>query len=235
VTSPTPPLKILRHEDVDPLRNPTGEILLSRSVKPYKVWIPDSNCIVLGNSQDPEKELRVDEIARDGIPVFKRMSGGGAVLLSSGCLCVGLRFAKQKGLHIQDYFSMGSDLIRAVVSGVMGADLQPRGISDLVAGDRKVAGCALYMPRDFVLYLVSILFDPHFPDIEKYLAHPSKEPEYRSGRSHQDFLAGLAEFAPKGITAAGLASVFEREIPPVLNGHLDWERYEGPERPPASV
>ncbi|MDB5105786.1 MAG: putative lipoate-protein ligase [Fibrobacteres bacterium] len=237
----------LRHNDILPEENPTGEQLLDRVQRPYRIWVPRSKAIVLGNSQDAEKELKVDAVKRDGIPVHKRMSGGGAVLLSPGCLCLGLRFAKRKEITIQDYFAKASALISGIVSRELGLDLRLRGTSDLactmpsngasVLGtrilegedgvdgirERKVAGCALYMPRDYVLYLASILVDPDFKDIDAYLAHPSKEPEYRSGRTHREFLAGLAELSGKPVRPAEMVPWFEKKIPEEPGLDLDWE------------
>lgn len=248
-------MQVLRHSDVPPEAIPTGERLLDRATRPYLAWVPSGKAIVLGNSQEPEKELNLDAVVRDGIPVFKRMSGGGAVLLSPGCVCLGLRFAKDKSLGIPDYFAKASAVISEVAADKLGLGLRLRGTSDLAylgplgsdAGgmeaalgeklaesegnpegtlERKVAGCALYMPRDFVLYLVSILVEPDFTCIEKYLAHPSKEPGYRGGRSHRDFLAGLgplAEQQGKRVRPAELAAWLERKIPASPGLVLDWE------------
>lgn len=241
----------LRHTDVPPDSNPTGEQLLDRVQRPYRVWVPQGKAIVLGNSQEAEKELNVEAVLRDGIAVHKRMSGGGAVLLSPGCLCLGLRFAKRKDLSIGDYFAKASALISGVVSRELNLELRLRGTSDLACtvaeepkmdlvkglaeaasdeagtSERKVAGCALYMPRDYVLYLVSILVDPDFADIEKYLAHPSKEPGYRSGRSHGDFLGGLAALSGRPVTAAEMIPWFEKKIPAEPGLDLDWELAAG--------
>jgi lipoate-protein ligase A len=215
-------LKILRYEDVDPAQNPTGESLLSRTEKPFKIWTPDSKWLILGNSQEPAKELRVPEVLRDRIPVYKRRSGGGAVLLSPGCLCLGLRFAKRKEFNLHDYFRLGSGHVQDVILNTLGIALEPKGISDLVNGDRKVAGCALYMPRDYALYLVSVLVDPNFADIDTYLAHPSKEPDYRARRSHTEFLVGLTSLGKKPTKAEVLALQFERDTPVQLKNFLDW-------------
>ena len=109
-----------------------------------------------------------------------------------------------------------------MLNGLAEAAAEATGISE-----RKVAGCALYMPREYVLYLVSILVDPDFSDIEKYLAHPSKEPEYRSGRRHGDFLGGLAALSGKAVTAAEMVPWFEKKIPAEPGLDLDWEAAAG--------
>jgi lipoate---protein ligase len=245
-------IKPLRHTDVDPAVNPTGEQLLDRAWPPFRVWVPTAQAIVLGNSQDPEMELQMDAVRRDGIPVHKRMSGGGTVLLSPGCLCLGLRFAKRKELGIHDYFAKASNLICAIVKQHLNLELRLRGTSDLACKaspglssafgngivaahppdeglrERKVAGCAMYMPRDYVLYLVSILVNPDFTAIEKYLSHPSKEPEYRLGRTHRDFLTGLGPLSAK--TRGGhpllppeMIAWFEQKIPDWPGLDLDWD------------
>jgi lipoate---protein ligase len=241
----------LRHHDVPPGSNPTGEGLLDRSERPYRVWVPGGNVVVLGNSQDSERELNVEAVLRDGVPVHKRMSGGGAVLLSPGCLCLGLRFAKRKDLSIHDYFAKASALISEVVLERLGLELRLRGTSDLactpspggnpgiVSGlaevgigvdgstERKVAGSSLYMPRDYVLYLTSILVDPDFSAIGRYLAHPSKEPDYRAGREHAAFLGALGPLSGKTVRAGEMTDWFEQKIPAVPGLDLDWELSRG--------
>lgn len=219
---PSAALQILRYEDVEPSQNPTGESLLSITERPYRIWTPDSNWLVLGNSQEPEKELNVVEVLNSSIPVYKRRSGGGAVLLSSGCLCLGFRFSKRKEFSLHDYFKAGSGHIRHVVEKALGIVLEPKGISDLVFQDRKVVGCALYMPRDYALYLASILIEPNFFEIDKYLAHPSKEPEYRSRRPHSEFLVGLAALAKIPSTAQILSDQFMGTTPVQMDSLLNW-------------
>ena len=169
----------------------------------------------------------MDAVLRDGIPIHKRISGGGAVLLSPGCACLALRFRKDKSVSIHDYFALGSSVILAAAKEELGLDLFLRGTSDLACaapdGDRKVAGSALYMPRDFVLYLVSILVQPDLAQLEAYLAHPSKEPEYRAGRGHGAFLAGLAALSGREVRPTQFAGWLADRVPGALAGELDWE------------
>ena len=230
-------MQALTHQDVPPEENPTGEALLDRFRPPFKFWVPASKVLVVGHSQEMEREIRGKAVLRDGIPVHRRMGGGGAVLLSPACVCVGLRFARIKGRTLHDYYEAGSDLIRRAVRAATGLELQPRGISDLACpspdGIRKVVGCSLYMPRDFALYLASVLVNPDLGEMETYLAHPSKEPDYRGGRAHGDFIAGLASLAPahsadpplspdRPLASHDLLAPLEAALDAGLKTPLDW-------------
>ena len=220
----------LRHAERDPSDDPTGERLLDRTIRPWDAWIPAYPALVLGNSQAPEKELNVTAVLRDRIPVHRRISGGGAVLLSPGCVCLGLRFRKRPGLSIQDYFGLGSSPIIAMARERLGLELSLQGVSDLACatpeGDKKVAGSSLYMPRDFVLYLVSILISPDLGQIGAYLSHPSQEPAYRAGRDHAGFLAGLEALSARGLTTHAALGWLREAIPERLGAELDWELVE---------
>lgn len=205
-------LRALEHHEIPPGKSPTGEDLLDRGLAPSRIWTPEKICLVIGHSQEIDKELRVDNVAADRVPVYRRRSGGGAVLLTPSCLCVALRFKKTPSLGIHDCFAMGSGVIARAVKKTLGLDLASRGISDLACGERKVVGCSLYMPRDFALYLASILIEADYEGMDRYLAHPSKEPEYRARRSHRDFVVGLEELAEKKIRAGSLIPALQVEI-----------------------
>lgn len=214
------------HQDIHPDDNPTGEALLERARPPFRIWVPKGEALVLGHSQDAEKEVQAEAVILDGIPLYRRMGGGGAVLLSPACVCVALRFAKRKGRTIHEYFESGSGLIKRAVAAATRIELETRGISDLAhagpAGLRKVVGCSLYMPRDFTLYLASIMIHPDIARIERYLAHPSKEPDYRSGRNHGDFIVGLRELSGRDLESADLVPHLEAAMEPDFLRELDW-------------
>jgi lipoate-protein ligase A len=89
-----------------------------------------------------------------------------------------------------------------------------RGLSDITYGDKKVGGTSLFRSRNYSLYQASLLVDSQLPLINKYLCHPSREPDYRRGRSHAEFLGSLSEViaGSKAEEVAAKLSIFLPEI-----------------------
>jgi lipoate-protein ligase A len=143
------------------------------------------------------------------------------VLLAPGCVCLAVRFPKRSDWGIHDYFAAGNGLLAGAVDAVAGLRAAPRGISDLAVTDasgveRKISGSSLYMPRGGALYLASLLVDARVEDWDRYLRHPSREPDYRDGRGHAAFVAGVADLAAArgrtGVTADKVREELEKTV-----------------------
>lgn len=66
------------------------------------------------------------------------------------------------------------------------------GTSDLAAGQRKFSGNAQQRKKRFLLHHGTLLYSLDFIRVARYLRLPPREPEYRAGRSHDQFLCNLA-------------------------------------------
>ncbi|HEX2612040.1 MAG TPA: hypothetical protein VHO02_00410 [Fibrobacteria bacterium] len=214
----------LLYPDDRPSPWPTGEDAGHAAGTPYRTWIPEKPLIVLGYSQDPKAELNTEVIVADGIPVYKRRGGGGAVYLDAGCVCVAWRIPKREALGIHDYFGAGNSAVARALRGAFGIEAGPRGISDLAvptpAGSRKILGSSLHLPREHALYLASILVDTSVAKLDRYLRHPTREPDYRGGRTHADFVVNLAELGA-GVTPEKVREAVEQEIKMMNDGTMN--------------
>jgi lipoate---protein ligase len=148
--------------------------------------------VVLPRSRLPEREINLDRCRADGVSVVIRPSGGGAVVLAPGVVVSSVLAPTQGERSPDRWFERSCGLVATALAalGCQGATL--RGVSDLCFGDRKVAGSALRLMRDTVLFQVSVLVDVDLALVDRYLPLPSREPEYRGGRSHGEFLTTLA-------------------------------------------
>ena len=158
----------------------------------FDLWIPTSRVIVIGYSQKAEEEVHVDRCRRDGLPVVKRKGGGGAVLLMPGMLCITSAFFSTLS-ESPDYFfkCINRFLCSFLTEFYHIRNLSLRGISDIAIGDKKILGCSIFKSRTTVFYQGSLLVNPDLEAVGYYLRHPSREPDYRRGRRHVDFLTSL--------------------------------------------
>ncbi len=159
-----------------------------------RLWESPEPVVVLGRSSRCEREVRVAECRRRNIPIFRRSSGGTAIVVGPGCLMYGLVLSYE--LHPR--LRMVDVAHRFVLERICRA-LQPlapeircHGISDLViSGERKVSGNSLRCHETHLLYHGTLLYDFPLELIDACLLDPPREPEYRAGRTHEAFLANL--------------------------------------------
>ncbi len=138
-----------------------------------------------------ERELFMEALIADAVPVYRRRGGGCAVILDPGNLVVSLA-APMDG--VGGVTSAFRSITRWLVKGLerVGVpDVEGRGVSDLVLNDRKVGGSCIYRVRGLVYYSTTLLLEPDLKLVERYLPHPPREPEYRAGRRHHDFMGRL--------------------------------------------
>lgn len=147
--------------------------------------------IVMGISGKPEELIRLGEAEENGIPVIKRFSGGGTVIVDESTLFVSFLFQKEVHpfpAYPEPIMKWSEELYQKVFS----LDAFHLKENDYVIGDKKCGGNAQYIKKDRWLHHTSFLWDykQHFMNV---LLHPKKTPNYRNARSHDDFLCKLKD------------------------------------------
>jgi lipoate-protein ligase A len=147
--------------------------------------------VILGISSQIEEWINRDQLTRDPIPLIRRFSGGGTVVVGPQTLFVTLIVDRQ-AIPVRCF-------PEAILhwTGMLYASLLPKGLfrinaNDYGIGDRKFGGNAQYLCRDRWLHHSSLLWDFTEHDME-YLRHPKRQPHYRANRAHTDFLCRLRE------------------------------------------
>lgn len=159
----------------------------------FSVWIPDKTYIILGASNQPEESLFAEKVIQDQITVMKRSSGGQTVLLTPNNLIISIVFDSKKKLQPKEIFNRTNATIILAMeeAGIKGLSLN--GISDIAISGKKILGSAMYQNKDLLLYHAVLNLGEPASTFEKYLKHPVKEPDYRNGRKHADFVSSLKE------------------------------------------
>lgn len=158
-----------------------------------RFWEPADYAVVLGASRRRCAEIHLDACRADGVPIFRRSSGGGTVLIGPGTLNVtvilpetagpGLSAVDAAQRHVLDRVA---DMIRS-----LGPPVDVFAHGDLVLGGRKCAGSAQRRLRGWFLVHFSILYGFAIDRIDRYLTIPLRQPAYRRDRPHMEFLCNL--------------------------------------------
>jgi len=158
-----------------------------------RLWEPHNYFVVLGYSTRLSSEVNLSFCEEKGISVFRRFSGGGAVLQGPGCLNYSLVFDHQAAFarSIEDSYSFVLRRHRRCLEHLGVGKVEIQGVSDLAFGGRKFSGNAQHRKRRYTLVHGTLLLDFDISLIEKCLLMPSKQPAYRRNRSHDMFLRNL--------------------------------------------
>ena len=173
-----------------------NEDLLDRykqtGVPVYRLYEPPTLCAVLGASGKPAQDLLLENLDADGVPWLKRRGGGGTVILGPGQVVLALVTAVESPFKNREYAAeINSWIVDSLaLLGVNG--VHPAGISDLAIGEKKIVGTSLYRTRLILFYQASLLVSNDIAVFTRYLAMPVKVPEYRKGRSHEEFCTTIA-------------------------------------------
>lgn len=173
------------------------EALLRAGSHNYCLFNSNSSpAIVMGISGKKEELVEPDFHRQNPVPIIRRFSGGGCVLVGPQTLfltfiCnradVDIGTCPKKLLHWTE------EVLKPVFPHV---DFRVQE-NDYAIGDKKFGGNAQYFTKDRWLHHASILWD-YSPEEMKVLKMPPKIPEYRLNRTHDQFLCRLnSHFATK--------------------------------------
>ncbi len=190
---------------------PLLEATRNDKIPRVQVARPKDVMVVLGRGSKADVELYLDICLQDGVPLYRRRGGGCAVVLDPGNLIVLISLHAPGIAGNLRYLQGLTGLLIETLEDLGVRGVEQAGVSDLVVADRKVGGSCMARAKDTLLYSASLLVDPSMERIERYLKHPPREPAYRNGRSHRDFLGRLPLDA-RGRCLNEVAARFEEEV-----------------------
>ena len=158
-----------------------------------RVWELPFPAVVLGASGRLLRDVIVDACRRDGVPITRRSSGGGTVVVGPGALNFTVVLARDAapGLEAVD-FAQHYVLERlAATLRARGAAVDVLGSGDLAVDRRKVAGSAQRRLKHHFLVHATILYAFPLELIDRYTRPPERQPLYREGRPHSEFVTNL--------------------------------------------
>ncbi len=147
--------------------------------------------IVMGISGNPDLLIDQEKAVQDQIPILRRFSGGGTVIVDEETLFITFIFSKKTF----DWPAFPETILRWTASLYQAAWNIPGFAlleNDYVIKDKKCGGNAQYIRKERWLHHTSFLWNFQKSNMG-YLLMPAKRPAYRQDRSHDEFLCSLSD------------------------------------------
>ncbi|MBI4473710.1 MAG: lipoate--protein ligase family protein [Acidobacteria bacterium] len=156
-----------------------------------RFWESRQTLVVVGALGNINCQVHEDACRADGVPILRRTTGGGAVVVGRGCLSYSLLLS----LDARPELRPVGDSYRLILSRIVAAldfpGLRLQGLGDIAITNRKVAGSAQRRGRRALLHHGTILYQFEIAAMERYLKMPKRQPSYRANRSHSDFVTNI--------------------------------------------
>ncbi len=160
-----------------------------------RIWESPQRAVVVGRASRIGDEVHLEACRRHQVPVLRRPSGGAAVVIGPGCRMYSLfwpasfaALAPPAAIHPLVLEPLAEALSRR------GVTVELAGTSDLVCRGKKISGNSLRRSRHGCWYHGTLLYRFELRWLERLLKHPPREPDYRRGRPHGQFV-GNAPFS----------------------------------------
>jgi lipoate-protein ligase A len=155
------------------------------------VWQPDGTYIVLGRANEEELSVFSGNALKDNIRIYKRPSGGESVVLTPNMIVFSLKLYIVRLNRPRLIFEIINKHLIDSFKEIGVNNLESRGISDLSINNRKILGSSMYLKNNILFYHAVLNVKEDISIISKYLRHPKREPDYRAGRDHREFVTSM--------------------------------------------
>lgn len=158
-----------------------------------RFWELPTLAVVVGAGGSVAIDVNVAACEADGVPILRRASGGGTVLLGPGCLCFSLVLAYDSFPGLNEIPASNRYVLGRVQRALRGLvpEAKLEGTSDLAVNGLKFSGNAQQRKRRYFLHHGTLLCGCDLQHVAKYLNAPERQPEYRRNRSHAEFVMNL--------------------------------------------
>jgi lipoate-protein ligase A len=208
----------------------------SRCVGPsLRFWEPEQPLVVVGRSSPLGEEVNLEFCQRQEIPILRRCSGGATIVTGPGCLMYAVLIGYQGQEELRSLDNAHRYVMERMVGAIsrLGIPVDWRGTCDLTLGGRKVSGNSLRCRRQGFLYHGTMLCRSFELSLVGQALHlPRRQPEYRQGRSHAEFVTRLpCEIEPlkQAIQQAWGADEVIKDWPRSRTRELARDKYSSPQ------
>jgi len=191
----------------------------------YLFFYENTNSIILG------KTLNVKDEAYDHkkLPfIIRRASGGGSVVHGTGNINYGLLISLEQYPQLLNISNSYKIILQQIGNAAyQNLPVSIRGISDIClqmgSEKRKVSGNSQVRKKRWLLHHGTLLYSSSIlRGINSYLRPPPRQPEYRNGRTHKNFMTKKVPILNKSKIIHEIIKGISKSynlVPSMMNSH----------------
>ncbi len=138
-----------------------------------RLWEWPALAVVLGSGCKLAEDVKEEACQADGVPILRRSSGGGTVLLGPGCLCYSLVLSFARSPELAEIRPSYRVILARITEALGVPGVEQTGISDLAVQGRKCSGNAQQRKRHHLLHHGTILYHFDLSLVSRYLRLPA--------------------------------------------------------------
>ncbi|CCI42975.1 unnamed protein product [Albugo candida] len=171
--------------------------------------------IVMGMGGKAERLVDIPSCKKLNIPVLKRFTGGGTVIVDENTIFASFLCSTNKLPHVlpfpRNIMKWSETFYEPFFKRLCPSSQFRLQEDDYVIGDRKCGGNAQSIGKNRWVHHTSFLWD--YDPIKMQLLHnPARQPKYREHRTHQDFLVPLRELVIRDWKKNEQGEIFGSEV-----------------------
>jgi lipoate-protein ligase A len=166
------------------------EYLLRNSKEDYLIIGINTPSVIIGKHQVAHREADTRFVSENGIPVIRRITGGGTVYHDPGNLNFSFISQSTAGKQV-DFRKYTLPVAEFLASEGIKADFEGR--SDLKVNGLKISGNAEHVYRERVLHHGTLLFDTRLDDLKGSLRNDTSRYSTRAVESNPSYVMNLKD------------------------------------------
>lgn len=193
-------LKVLHQRGHNPYFNiATEEYLLKNKADDFFIIYRNNPSVIVGKHQNTNAEINHQFVETYGIPVVRRLSGGGTVYHDLGNInfCFIMNGAEGQLVDFKRYTEPIIDILQG-----FGVDAFLGGKNDIRVGDKKISGNAEHVYRKRVLHHGTLLFQSDLDRLNEAIRVDLSKYHDSAVKSIRSTVANVADFLPSPMDVA---------------------------------